>query len=243
MKTWLVLAGAYVAGALTITYVAQGGILYPREMTAHLIIVPIFQAGLLGAIAAAGASGGFGALWRGLRSHRALWLLVAFDAVLVTCVWVYEEWNWLEDTLPENFALFYLIPKLALVSLVLVRRGVDEERKVTRYLVAVLGFLLLAMGWNLAIGRIRPLSVTIGALLTTLMIVWVYYRWRDATRPAAGLLASSLILILPVDVMLVAAAIQPYDFSDLWLANIIFTLAAPALTLIWLAAALRGQKR
>ena len=69
----------------------------------------------------------------------------------------------------------------------------------------------------------------------------MYQRWRAPAGLAAGQLALSLILILPVDVILIAAAMQPYGFSDLWLCNILVSLLAPALTLIWLAAELRAQ--
>jgi len=69
----------------------------------------------------------------------------------------------------------------------------------------------------------------------------VYQRWRAPAGLAAGQLALSLILILPVDVILIAAAMQQYGFSDLWLCNILVSLLAPALTLIWLAAELRAQ--
>ena len=159
VKTWLVLAGAYVGGALIITYVVQGGILYPREAAAHLILVPIFQAALLGAVAAAGASGGLRALWRGLRARPLLALVLALDAVVVVSVWLYEEWDWLEDGLPENYAFYYLIPKLAIVGLVLVWRATSERTSATKYVVAIFGCLTLGAALSSALTRVVPLAL------------------------------------------------------------------------------------
>jgi hypothetical protein len=241
LKIWLVLAITYVVGSLAITYIVSGGILYRWETTAHLILVPIFQAALLGAIAAVAASGGFRSLWAGLRSSPAVAILLALDVILIISIWLYEEWKWLEHRLPENYLIYFLIPQLAIVAVATVWRGVSEPRRLTKYLVIVLGCLMLGSAWDLVLGSFRPWRLALEGLLITLTAAWIYRRWREETPRAAALVAASVALFLPVNLILVSAALGSYDFSDLWLCNIVFTLVLPALTLIWFAAGRRAR--
>ncbi len=46
-RLWLILAIAYLAITLAISWIVSGSVVYPTETLAHILIVPFLQAALL----------------------------------------------------------------------------------------------------------------------------------------------------------------------------------------------------
>ncbi len=50
LRLWLILAIAYLAITLAISWIVSGSVVYPKETIAHFLIVPLLQAALLALI-------------------------------------------------------------------------------------------------------------------------------------------------------------------------------------------------